>query len=115
MATTQSMDESAFVNTMDNEQTKVKPILPYRTLEADNSDKKYADQLRKNFNNLELEIQSEFDKFTQNLMEEEYISRNCLLDATDAFYRIHYELCRRSMAWCRFTENAFNYRPYQMW
>lgn len=114
MATIQTVNENSFTTT-DNERTTVETILPYRSSIKDDSDKNYATQLRKNFYNLELEIQSEFDKFTQNLMQENYISRNCLLDAIDDFYRIHFELCSGSMAWCRFTDNAFNYRPYQMW
>jgi hypothetical protein len=90
-------------------------VLPYRSLQKDNSDKKYAEQLKRNFYNLSDDIRMEFQKFTQDLMNEEYISRNDLLDAIDDFYRIHFELCRGSMEWCRFNNNAFNYRPYQMW
>jgi hypothetical protein len=117
MATTQYVIESTFANTMDTniEPTSLEVVLPYRSSLKDDSDQKYATQLRKNFYNLELETLNEFDKFTQNLMQEEYISRNCLLDAINDFYRIHFEICSGSMAWCRFTDNAFNYRPYQMW
>jgi len=121
MATTQTMDESTFATiestfaTMDMNSEPTTVVIPYRSLRTDNSDKKYADQLRKDFEALSFKLRSEFDKFTKNLMKEEYISRNCLLDATDDFYNIHFELCSGSMAWCIFTNNAFNYRPYQMW
>jgi hypothetical protein len=93
------------------EQTPAK--LPYRTINKDIYNKMYADVLKKNFQNLTSHIQVDFEKFTQNLMEEEYISRNHLLDAIDDFYKINFRLCDADYNWSRYTDNAFNYRPYQ--
>jgi hypothetical protein len=87
--------------------------LPYRTILKDIFNKKYADELKKTFQYLPSGIQSDFEKFTQNLMQEEYISRNHLLDAIDHFKKVNFTLCNSTYNWSRFSDNAWNYRPYQ--
>ena len=87
--------------------------MEYRTPVKDIFNKMYADELKKTFSTLPTELQKEFEKFTENLMTDEYISRFKLLDATDAFYKKNFRLCDTSYKWVNFTDNAFNYRPYQ--
>jgi hypothetical protein len=83
--------------------------LPYRTLYKNDINKMYADELKKNFKTLPIELKIEFQKFTQNLMKEEYISRFCLLDAIRDFYKYFYDLCDTNYVWIKFTDNAWNY------
>jgi hypothetical protein len=87
--------------------------LPYRTVLNDKFNKLYADGIKKTFILLPLNLQIEFEKFTENLMQEEYIARGLLLDAINCFYRHFYALCDASYMWTKFSDNAWNYRPYQ--
>ena len=98
------------------EQAQAEPeqaALPYRTILKDIFNKKYAVELKKTFQNLPSGLQSDFEKFTQNLMQEEYISRNNLLDAIDHFKKVNFVLCNATYNWVKFSDNAWNYRPYQ--
>ena len=96
-----------------NQAQQNQATLPYRTILKDIFNKMYADELKKTFQNLPSGLQSEFEKFTQNLMQEEYISRNHLLDAIDHFKKVNFSLCNATYNWSRFSDNAWNYRPYQ--
>jgi hypothetical protein len=87
--------------------------LPYRTVLKDKFNKLYADGIKKTFILLPLEIQTEFEKLTMNLMQEDYIARGLLLDAINCFYRKFFRLCDASYLWTNFSDNAWNYRPHQ--
>ena len=73
----------------------------------------YANVLKTNFQDLPPALQTEFQKFTQNLMQEEHISRDLLLNAINDFYKVNFHLCDTTYKWTSFTDNAWNYRPYQ--
>ena len=92
---------------------KYKPsvILPYR-LSPDSYekiDKVYAIKIKKDFNNLPLNIQQEFNHYTKNLMDDEYINRFKLLNATDDFSIKYNDICKES--WANFSIIVFNYKP----
>jgi hypothetical protein len=93
------------------EQSK-QAALPYRTILKDVFNKMYADSLKKTFQYLPSNIQTDFEKFTQNLMQEEYISRNSLLDAIRDFNKTNISVYG-NRNWSNFSDNAWNYRPYQ--
>ena len=65
---------------------------------------------------VEDKIKAEFNKYTDNLIdEEEAISRFKLLEATDTF-KYKFILVNNKYDysnWFRFTDEAFNYRPHQ--
>lgn len=76
----------------------------------DHYDTLYATKLSEIFQqNIHSDAQESFNLFTENLMENKQISRNCLLDAirdyeqTNGCDQLHVS----------FTNVAFNYRPYQ--
>jgi len=85
----------------------------YRTNLKDKFNKLYADGIKKTFILLPIELQEEFEKFTENLMQEEYISRGLLLDAINCFYQHFHDLCDANYMWIKFSDNAWNYRPHQ--
>jgi hypothetical protein len=93
-------------------------ILPYRTATPDQYDTMYATKLNELFKNLSSELQNAFQDFTKNLMDEKQIGRNSLLNAVDDFTKqqsnIGSSLIQyNEISWMRFTDLAFNYRPYQ--
>ena len=91
-------------------------IKPYRSIrDYTVSDKKYTDVLKKDFNNLPLGIQREFQLFTDNLMSDNCISSYQLLDAIQDFYKKNKEICDGTIynSWKIFDDAAFNYRPWQ--
>ena len=80
----------------------------YRTYFYDQYDTKYATELRHCFNTyVNSSICDQFNKFTDNLMDEPQISRSCLLNAIADFETADLRLGTI------FTDNAFNYRPHQ--
>ena len=81
-------------------------LLPYRTVFKDELNKMYAVEIKKNFKLLPFELRLEFQKFTQNLMREEYISRFCFLEATRDFYKYFHYLCDATYMWIKFTEGG---------
>jgi hypothetical protein len=87
--------------------------LPYHTIIKDNFNKIYADRLKISYRTIPTDLRVEFDHFTHNLMAEKYINRNLLLEATGCFYTYFNHLCDATYTWQTFTDNAFNYRPYQ--
>jgi hypothetical protein len=86
---------------------------PYRTLMPDIFNKLYADCVKKSFETLAPAIKTEFEKFTENVIQEEYISRHCFLNALDDFYKINFRLCDSDYKWTRVYDIAWNCRPYQ--
>ena len=81
-------------------------LLPYRTVFKDEFNKTYAYEIKKSFKLLPFELRVEFQKFTHNLMREEYISRFCLLEATRDFYKYFHDLCDGTYTWIKFTEGG---------
>lgn len=96
----------------------IKQMLPYRTATPDEYDTMYATKLLEVFKILSPELQTAFQQFTTNLMDEKQIGRNSLLNAIDDFTKqqcaIGSNLIQyNEISWMRFTDLAFNYRPYQ--
>jgi hypothetical protein len=112
-------------------------VKPYRAIKYDGFDTKYATELKISFDKLDLKLKNEFNLFTENLMIETQINRYSLLDAISDFEKKvrskksnesirHYESIRNEnenenenesishYLWKQFTENAFNYRPYNL-
>lgn len=93
-------------------------IKPYRASKYDKYDTMYSTKLNINFYKLEDEIKKHFNDFTNNLMDEKQINRNSLLDAVDEFqnnekYKYLNLDKNQNYEWVNFTNDAFNYRPYQ--
>ena len=89
-------------------------LKPYRDIRNyEPSDKKYTDDLKKVFNELSPLLKSKFQSFTENLMDDEYISNFMLLNAIRDFKIKNEEICSDSYDWKAFNENALNYRPWQ--
>ena len=96
----------------------IKQMLPYRTATPEEYDTMYATKLLEVFKILSPELQTAFQEFTKNLMDEKQIGRNSLLNAIDDFTKqqstIGSNLIQyNEISWMRFTDLAFNYRPYQ--
>ena len=71
--------------------------------------------MRRLYEYVETDIKEEFNTFTEHLIDENAISRHQLLDAIDTF-KYKYKLLKNTdnySNWMRFTDEAFNYRPYQ--
>ena len=83
----------------------------YRDYIFDNHDTDYANTLKRCFTSNDEITRQYFNEVTDNLMADKQISRNGLLDAIDDYkrsgYNVFYPLHRV------FTDNAFNYRPWQ--
>lgn len=91
-------------------------LKPYRSIRNyEPSDKKYTDDLKKTFNELPPHLKSQFQLFTENLMDDEYISNFKLLDAIRDFKIKNNKICSDSPDWKSFDDKAFNYRPWQCW
>ena len=95
----------------------IQQMLPYRTVTPDQYDTMYATKLLEVFKILSPELQTAFQEFTKNLMDEKQIGRNSLLNAIDDFTKqqtnIASTLIYDDIFWVRFMDLAFNYRPYQ--
>ena len=88
---------------------------PYRAINYDNYDILYAKHVRRMYEYVETDIKEEFNTFTEQLIDDNAISRHQLLDAIDTF-KYKYKLLKNTdnySNWMRFTDEAFNYRPYQ--
>lgn len=88
------------------------PLKKYRISASsyDNYDKIYADQVRRIFYYIVPETQQiSFNEYTDDLIQDTYISRHKLLDAIDDYYA-----CKGSQLLYMFTDSAFNCRPYQI-
>ena len=80
----------------------------------DNLDKKYTTQLKKCFASCEPPIKQEFNKISK-IMSRAVFNRNELLDITD-YVDAHIKKTNNSMRtrkWITFTDEAFNFRPWQ--
>ena len=89
-------------------QTIIEERKKYRTYFYDQYDTKYATELRHCFNTyVNSSIGDQFNKFTENLMDDPQISRSCLLNAIADFETADLRLGTI------FTDLAFNYRPHQ--
>ena len=100
----------------------------YRCANYDQYDILYASHMKRMYINVDETIKNEFNKFTENLLDENQITRNQLLNAIDNFpYKFQYKIKKDGnndgnnddtqllnySQWTRFTDEAFNYRPYQ--
>lgn len=91
----------------------------FRCINYDQYDVLYASHMKRMYTYVENNIKIEFTKFTEHLIDEENaISRNKLLDAIDEFKDIFLKNNDTNSNndykhWVRFTDEAFNYRPYQ--
>ena len=97
-------------------------ILPYRTANPDQYDTMYATKLLEVLKFLSPELQTAFQEFTKNLMDEKQIGRHLLLEAIDDFTKHQNQnqnsivspiLLSKDYLWVQFNDLAFNYRPYQ--
>ena len=95
-------------NSTEEEFNYVKKYLyKYRTTKYDYADKIYATKMRELFESLlDKTIQKDFQDFTQNLMDDKFINRYCLLEAISDFNK---ELCNSELS--SFYIYAYNYRP----
>lgn len=87
--------------------------LPFRAKSVEDSDRKYADVVRKKFVEIPEEERKIFNEFTKDLMTASHINRFALLDAISSYEARHG--LPGSWEWQSFSETAFNYRPYQYW
>jgi len=104
----------------DNDIVIVLKYRPSPLYKFDNYDELYAIELKRHFSRLNENAQKEFNLFTDNLMIEKFINRNCLLDAIADFKKTDYfttitqkEYDLPNYAWTIFDNNSFNCRPYQ--
>ena len=89
-------------------------IKPYRCETYNIHDTTYASKLCVSFYTLEEVIQSKFNIFTENLMNDKQIDRISLLRAIDDFTKSETDkILFRHYTWLSFTDIAFNYRPHQ--
>ena len=101
--------------------SSIKMTLKYRPHSNiyDNGDELYTFEVKRHFSKLSINAQNEFNIFTDNLMVEKFINRNCLLDAiadfkkTEYFSNIDNEYVLPAFAWSIFDNESFNYRPWQ--
>ena len=114
---------------MANQQVK-----PYRAFKYDDFDTKYATELKISFDKLNVKLRNDFNLFTENLMLEPQINRYSLLESISNFekkvkskknnestnsenkneYENENNGSINNYLWKKFTENAFNYRPYNL-
>ena len=95
-------------NTSAEGHTIIEERKKYRTYFYDQYDTKYATELKHCFYKyVNSSICDQFNKFTENLMDDPQISRSCLLNAIADFETADLRLGTI------FTDLAFNYRPHQ--
>ena len=92
---------------MSKEQTSKK----YRCYAYDDHDTFYADKVKIYFSSLENNVKDNFMLYTDDLMNENQISRFKLLDAISDYNCSGY--AKMYPLHISFEDNAFNYRPYQ--
>lgn len=86
----------------------------YRDAVYDIHDSTYATELKKSFSYIENDLKIKFMLFTDNLMDEKQINRFSLLKAIDDFDKNEKNISEiNNHEWMRFTDMAFNCRPYQ--
>jgi hypothetical protein len=91
-----------------NETTPLKqvPLKKYRVPNYDIFDEKYANRLCSLY-----KVPPKFNKFTDGLMDESRINRQCLLTAISDYKKT--ELYVKFPLSESFQDEAFNFRPYQ--
>jgi len=110
----------------ENEKMNIEIILKYRAYEYDIHDTTYANELNVKYSYIPSYIQTKFNIFTKNLMNDEKINRICLLNAIDDFNKYNNTHADNidiknkidlaylnDRDWISFTDCAFNCRPYQ--
>ena len=87
---------------------------PYRSERFTESDRIYTKIIKKSFSQGPNKMQEAFNEFTQDLMEEECISRHLLLDAVCNFRGKHnIELNEKeSIMWNSFKDIVFRCHPH---
>jgi hypothetical protein len=102
---------------IEEEVTITETTKPFRGINFDKYDILYAAHMKTMYNYVESDIKEQFNTFTEHLIDEYAICRNKLLDAIDAFkYKYNNtdnDTDNDNRNWIRFTDAAFNYRPYQ--
>ncbi len=104
-------------------------IKPYRCMIYDQYDTLYATKVREIFMYVNKDLQNKFIEFTDNLLNDIQVNRFALLRAIDDFSKNEKNkidnntndkidentnpLDIHNYEWIRFTDFAFNYRPYQ--
>ena len=91
--------------------TPINSTLKYRNEKYDKYDTLYASTLKTIFNLHTSLSQAKFNEFTDNLMNENQISRFKLLDAIGDYNCSGY--AKMYPLHTLFEDGAFNYRPYQ--
>lgn len=87
---------------------------PYRSVRNfDSNDKKYTDKMKIHFESLPSFLKDDFNKMTENLMQDEIVSNWKLMDAIKDFYKKNKTKCDEIYQWKIFDDNAYNYRPWQ--
>jgi len=90
---------------------------PYRSTDTplDAFDKKYTDIMKKKFITLPSYLKDTVEKMTENLMQDEIISKHELLDAIEDYKKKYNVICTEiySYHWTGFYDYAFNCRPWQ--
>lgn len=96
--------------------TELTTSLPYRAATYDNFDKIYANKISEYYNMyISKQMKNNFNKFSNNLMNDEYINRYGLLNAISDFKKTDpYLDSIEDPMWSSFEDNVFNYRPYNM-
>lgn len=108
-------DALSIVPPTENEtEIKIPNQKPYRSGSYDKYDTEYATKLKELFLRLDDEIITNFNKFTENLMDDTQINRYSLLKAIDNFEKSkNYKFNITNNNWYNFSNTAFNFRPYQ--
>ena len=89
--------------------------LTYRSSRIyDNHDISYTKKLVSAFKELPIELQNIFQNFTNDLMDDHYISSWCLMDAINDFKKKNNNIYKDIQEWKWFDDKAFNYRPWQL-
>ena len=76
-------------------------------------DNAYTKELVSTFKMLPLEIQSKFQLFTNNLINDNCINSYSLMDAINDFNKNNNNIYKGVQEWKNFDDRSFNYRPWQ--
>jgi hypothetical protein len=101
------------IKEVEEQVTITENLKPFRSINYDKYDILYAAHMKTMYKYVESDIKEEFNTFTENLIDENAICRNKLLNAIDEFKYNDTNTNTGYSSWMRFTDSAFNYRPYQ--
>ena len=90
-------------------------LKPFRSNNYDKYDILYAAHMKRMYVYVETDIKEEFNTYTENIIDDQAICRIKLLNAIDTF-KYKFKLLKNTdnyKNWMKFTDEAFNYRPYQ--